>query len=102
MLKIDGAAKGIRACGPISSGSVLAYMSLSGGKAEFAKIGVPGTLIFRVEPKATVFPTPFDARPTQSRCARLNGSSSRSIAKKYCRKNSPSSENRCRNRPITG
>ena len=33
---------------------------------------------------------PFAARLIQSRSARLNGISSRSIAKKYCRKNSPS------------
>jgi len=67
-----------------------------------AKIGEPTAVMFCVEPKATVLSSPAEDRSTQSRCARLNGISSRSMAKKYCRKNSPRLENRYRNRPITG
>ena len=42
------------------------------------------------------------ARYTQLRSARLNGSSSRSMAKKYWRKNSPRCSKKYRKRPITG
>ncbi len=56
----------------------------------------------RGEPKAVVESTFLAARYSQLRSARLNGSSSRSMAKKYWRKNSPICSKMYRNRPTTG
>ena len=53
-------------------------------------MAVPAGDRFLVEPTLTVKSTPPDDFQTHSGSARLNGISSRSIAKKYCRNNTPS------------
>ena len=83
-------------------GSVAAASRSSTGNMSLANSAVPGIDRFRVEPNATVLPRPLPVRWIHLRWARLNGISSRSMAKKYWRKNSPSWVNSTRKRPSTG
>ena len=72
------------------------------GNGALTKITAPASFSGLVEPKAIVLSAPCVAASIQLRCARLNGISSRSSAKKYCRKNSPALVKTFRNRPMTG
>ena len=72
------------------------------GNGQLANITLLAADRLLVDPKAMVLSVFLAARLTHVRSARLKGISSRSMAKKYWRKNSPSVTKRSRNRPMTG